>query len=182
MHFIADLWMPIAVSAVLCFIASAAIWMVGPHHKKEWARHPNEDALLPAMRGGNAGPGAYIVPMGAWQDAEAMAKAKAGVIGTLWLRPGGAGMGPMMVQQLAFFAVAAVFVAYVAHHALPAGAPYLKVHQLAGAVAFMTYGFGDAPMSIWFGRPWKSYAIGLVDALIYAVVTGGTFGWLWPNA
>jgi hypothetical protein len=29
-------------------------------------------------------------------------------------------------------------------------------------------------------RPWSVTAKNLFDGLLYALVTGGTFGWLWP--
>ena len=34
---------------------------------------------------------------------------------------------------------------------------------------------------IWFGRPWSGVFKGFGDALIYALLTGGAFGWLWPE-
>ncbi len=45
----------------------------------------------------------------------------------------------------------------------------------------MAHFLGTIPESIWFGRPWKSVGLQLIDALLYALLTGGTFGWLWPR-
>jgi hypothetical protein len=37
-------------------------------------------------------------------------------------------------------------------------------------------------MSIWYWRAWSLTAKVVFDGLIYAMLTGGTFGWLWPAA
>jgi hypothetical protein len=36
-------------------------------------------------------------------------------------------------------------------------------------------------MSIWYRRSWLLTFKTVVDGLIYALLTGGTFGWLWPH-
>jgi hypothetical protein len=35
-------------------------------------------------------------------------------------------------------------------------------------------------ISIWYRRQWGTTLRSNIDALIYALLTGGTFGWLWP--
>jgi len=45
-------------------------------------------------------------------------------------------------------------------------------------VAFVASSMALVPESIWFGRPWSMTAKNFVDALIYALLTGGVFGWL----
>ena len=47
-------------------------------------------------------------------------------------------------------------------------AAYLAVFRIAGI-----------PDSIWFGRPWSQTAKNLFDALLYSLLTGGAFGWLY---
>jgi hypothetical protein len=73
-----------------------------------------------------------------------------------------------------------LFVAYLAFHTLPSGAEYLTVFRVTGTATFMAYGLGTIPESVWFGRPWSSYFLGAFDALLYALIAGGIFGWLWP--
>lgn len=34
--------------------------------------------------------------------------------------------------------------------------------------------------SIWYKRKWSSTLKSMADGLVYALVTAGTFGWLWP--
>jgi hypothetical protein len=35
--------------------------------------------------------------------------------------------------------------------------------------------------SIWYYRAWSTTFKATVDGLIYALLTAGTFGWLWPK-
>jgi hypothetical protein len=71
--------------------------------------------------------------------------------------------------------------AYVASSALPSGTPYSRVFQLVGASAFMAYAAAIWPTSIWYGRSWKTTFKSTIDGLVYALITAGTFGWLWPR-
>ena len=73
------------------------------------------------------------------------------------------------------------FAAYVASRALPPGADSLRVLQLAGATAFIAYAGALWPLSIWYRRSWGTTIRSTIDGLIYALLTGGTFGWLWPH-
>jgi hypothetical protein len=36
-------------------------------------------------------------------------------------------------------------------------------------------------MSIWEAQEWSTTARNVFDDLVYAVLTGGMFGWLWPG-
>jgi hypothetical protein len=74
-----------------------------------------------------------------------------------------------------------VFAAYVAGRALAPGAHYLGVFRFAGAVAFAGYSLGILQFSIWYRRNWGTTMKSVFDGLIYALLTAGTFGWLWPR-
>ena len=65
--------------------------------------------------------------------------------------------------------------------ALPAGAPYLRVFQLVGATAFIGYAVALWQASIWYHRAWSTTIKSTIDGLAYALLTAGTFGWLWPR-
>jgi hypothetical protein len=69
----------------------------------------------------------------------------------------------------------------VAGRALPVGAPYLRVFQLVGATAFIAYAAALWQMSIWYRRAWSTTIKATIDGLVYALLTAGTFGWLWPR-
>ena len=186
MHFIGQLWQPILVATAFCFIASAVLWMMGPHHKGDWKAAPNQDAVIDALRKGGADAGGYMFPYADRGDKtafqESMKKWAEGPSGIMYVFPRGAmSMGRMMGQQLVFFLIVNVFLAYVGHHGQLDGQPYLRVFQVIGCVAFMTYSLGTVPESIWFGRPWRHWLTGAFDGLVYALLTAGTFGWLWPR-
>jgi hypothetical protein len=34
---------------------------------------------------------------------------------------------------------------------------------------------------VWMGRSKSVTLVGTIDALVYGLVTAGTFGWLWPK-
>ena len=61
---------------------------------------------------------------------------------------------------------------------LSADAAYVTVFRLTSTVAF-------AGFAIWQNWIWYSRSLGYtirttIDGLIYALLTGGAFGWLWP--
>lgn len=185
MQFAMELWKPILLGGAAVFLLSALVWTAMPHHKTEWARLPNEDGVGDAIRAGSPAPGLYALPyMGDMKEMgtpEGKAKMERGPIVYLTVAPNGVpAMGPMMAKSLLASIVIALFVAYVGWHTLPAGTEYLKVFRVAGTITFMTYALGSISDSIWFARPWKSFALCCADALLYGLVLGGVFGWLWP--
>jgi hypothetical protein len=52
---------------------------------------------------------------------------------------------------------------------------------VVGTAAFLAYGLGNLSNGIWRGYPWSYVIKEVVDGLIYALLTAGTFGWLWPR-
>jgi hypothetical protein len=36
--------------------------------------------------------------------------------------------------------------------------------------------------SIWYKKSWSGTLKNVFDGLVYGLVTGGVFGWLWPGA
>ncbi len=183
---ITSLWLPIVLSAVIVFIASALAWMVSPHHKNEWKGLPNEDAVRAALNAQQPAPGLYTIPFAMGGDpAKNPAVAKKlqeGPVGFLTLvRPRPMSMTPMMVQSVIYYLVVGVIVAYLTGRTLQPGTDYLHVFRVAGTTAWLAYGLGTVPDSIWFGRPWSTTLKQVLDALVYGCLTAGTFGWLWPR-
>jgi hypothetical protein len=181
-----SLWLPILLSAVFVFIVSSIIHMVLKYHNTDYRQLSNEDAVRAAIRAGSPGAGQYIIPycmdMKEMQKPEMKQKYIEGPLGLLYLRkPGPVSMGPSLSQWFVFTVVHSFFVAYVAANALGAGTPYLKVFQIVGATAFLGYAGGTVPGSIWMGKPWIVTWKEVFDALVYGLVTAGTFGWLWPR-
>ncbi len=84
-----DLWLPIVLSAVLIHVGGFVMWMVLPHHRGDWKKLPDEDAVLASLRSAGAGVGQYNFPhcdsKDAMQDPAWLAKAEAGPMGFLIL-------------------------------------------------------------------------------------------------
>jgi hypothetical protein len=90
-------------------------------------------------------------------------------------------MGKYLGQWFAFCLVISVFVAYLTGRTVSAGTEYLSVFRVAGTAAFLAYGMADPVDSIWKGQPWGVTVKHMIDGLVYALLTAGTFGWLWPR-
>ena len=183
---LAALWQPIVLSAVLVFILSAIIHMVLKYHNSDYTRLANEDAVRAAIRSGNPAPRQYIFPYAVdpkeCGTPEMQQKFIEGPVGVLYLkRPGPPTMGPVLAQWFLFNLWVSLLVAYVAARAIVPGAEYLDVFCTVAAVTFLAYAAGVLPASIWMGKPWAVTAKEMFDGLLYALVTAGTFGWLWPR-
>ncbi len=183
MEFLTTLWLPILLSAVFVFIVSSVIHMVLGYHASDYQQVPNEDQVMDKLRELNIPPGHYAVPkpnsMKDFNSPEFQAKMAKGPALIMNIRKPGGGMGSSLLQWFAFLLLVNIFVAYVASHTVNPGADYLTVHRLVGCVAFMGYGLALFQDSIWGGKSWGATWKMLFDALIYGLVTGGTFGWLW---
>jgi len=70
----------------------------------------------------------------------------------------------------------------LAVHVLAAGADHHRVFHVIALAAFLGYAMGNLPNAIWWGHPWVSTIKHMIDGLIYAILTGLAFCWLWPAA
>jgi len=184
---IAALWMPILLSAVVVFIASSIIHMAPLWHRNECPGVPDQDRLMDALRPFGLKPGEYMVPRAAsMKDCNTPAfveKMKRGpVLLMTVMRNEPMSMTRPLIQWFIYTVVIGVFAAYVSSRTLAAGAEYLAVFRVAGTTAFIAYSVGLWQQSIWYSRPWSTTAKHTFDGLIYALLTGGVFGWLWPAA
>ena len=180
------LWLPILVSAVVVFIISSVIHMALPWHKNDYPKIPNEDGVMNALRPFAVPPGDYMVPrassMKEMNSPEFKEKKNAGPVFLISVWPNGqASMFKNLIQWFIYSLVIGIFAAYVAGRALPAGAEYLQVFRFTGVTAFLGYSAALWQMSIWYNRPWSMTIKSTVDGLIYALLTAGIFGWLWPH-
>ncbi len=179
------LWLPILVSAILVFFASYAIHMVLGYHRTDFRKIPAEDAAMDALRSLNLAPGDYHAPHpdlpGYLRNPEFVAKMKRGpVVMMTVFPPGEVGMGSRLAQWFVFCLVVGLFAAYLTSRALPAGAPYMEVFRFTSTVAFVGYVLANWPNTIWYNRPWQTNLKNTIDGLVYGLLTGGAFGWLWP--
>jgi hypothetical protein len=180
------LWLPILLSAVIVFVASAIIHMGPFWHRGDYPQVPNQDKVQDALRPFAIPPGDYMLPrapnMKEMRTPEYQEKLKKGPVMVLTVMPTGPfSMARNLVQWFIFTLVVSFFAAYVASRALPPGTEYLRVFQLVGATAFVSYALALVELSIWYRRAWSLTVKALFDGLIYGLLTAGTFGWLWPH-
>ena len=90
------------------------------------------------------------------------------------------GMNRQLAMWFVYCAVVGLFAAYLTSRALPAGAPYLEVFRFAATVAFAGHALALWTESIWYRKAWGTTTRNNIDGLIYGLLTGGVFGWLWP--
>ena len=182
---LSQLWLPILLSAVAVVIGSFTC-MALPIHRHEYKRMGDQEkTVLDAIRSWGLAGGMYMLPSYDPKDRnspEAKERDAKGPWGIMTLRDKPWNMGQMMGLWVLNALIISVFVAYIAAHALPAGSPYLKVFQIVGAAAFLAYGGNALNDCIWKGRPWSTIPGALFDAIVYACLMAGIFGWKWPHA
>jgi hypothetical protein len=180
-----SLWAPILLSAALVWIASAVMWMGMPHHKKDHIGLPNEQAFMDFVKSQNIPPGNYGFPnFGSHKECntpEAKEKWKTGPIGliSVW---GKFSMGRNMFLTFLVFLVASVLIGYLGSEVLPAGAGFGKVMRVIGTAGVLTYCFSFIPNMVWFGAYMRSIVACIFDGIVYGLITGAVFAWLWPAA
>jgi hypothetical protein len=182
---LASLWLPILLSALLVFVASSVIHMLLGYHASDFAKLPNEDATMDVLR--SAPPGDYFLPYARnseeRKDPAYQEKAKRGPVGVVTIMR--VEMPRSFFRSLILWFVYAIlvstFAAYIASRALGAGTEYLEVFRFTATAAFLGYGIGVIQQSIWWGKKWSATVKTVIDGLVYGLLTGGVFGWLWPT-
>ena len=181
-----SLWLPILVSAVLVFLASSVIHMLLRYHELDWKKVPAEDEVMAALRKFQIPPGDYYMPRpdstAQMNTPEFKAKAELGpkVAFTLFA-PGPTSMPLNLAMWFLYSIVTGVFAGYVAGVVLAPGTDYITVFRITSTVAFAGYALAHWQNTIWFSRNLGTTLRNTLDGLVYALLTGGTFGWLWPD-
>jgi hypothetical protein len=181
-----SLWLPIVLSSVFVFVLSSLIHMATPWHKGDYGAVPDQDEVMDALRPFAIPPGDYMLPhpadMSEMRSQAFLDKLKRGPVAVLTVQPNGMmSVGKSMVLWFLYLVVVSLFAGYVAGRALPNGAPYLAVFRFAGVTAFVGHSLALWQMTIWYRRNLGTTLRATVDGLLYALVTAGTFGWLWPR-
>lgn len=181
-----SLWLPVLVAAALVWIASAIVWMALPHHKSDFSRVPNEDGVVDALRKLALRPGQYLSPfmpdMKNMKDPAVVKRFEDGPIAMINVRPNGVpGMGKNLIAYFAYCFLVSFVTAYVARHTLHFGAPRAIVFRLTGTVAIASYALALIPESIWMWRPWSATWKSVCDSIVYGIMTGAVFAFLWPQ-
>jgi hypothetical protein len=168
---------------VLVFVASSVIHMALRWHAADFKKFGDEDAVMSALRPFDLAPGDYAAPlpesMAHMSSPEYKAKLARGPNFALTVLAN-TSMGRNLVKWFIYCIVVSVFAGYVASRALQPGAAYMDVFQMTSTVAFIGY-----TLAIWQGWIWYSRSLGAtvrttMDGLVYALLSGGAFAWLWP--
>ena len=176
------LWLPILVSAAIVFVASMILWMTPFWHRSDHGKLPDETSVLDALV--SAKSGQYIVPCVDWGKLPPDEKGamEARPMALMYVRnPAQFNFVKGLGQYFVYAIVVAIFVAYVTGRARGAGTPSPEVFRFAGTVGFLPYGFRSVTDSIWYGKPWHVTFKEMIDGLLYGLLMGGVFGWLWPR-
>jgi hypothetical protein len=181
-----SLWLPILVSAVLVFVASSVIHMVLGYHANDLRQLPQQDQAMDALRPLGIAPGDYSLPragsLKAMKDPDYIEKLNRGPVVLMTVLPNGpVAMGKSLFLWFVYSLVVSIFAGYVASRAVPAGGDYLSVFRFAGVTAFAGYALALWQGTIWYKRSVATTLKSNLDGLIYACLTAGTFGWLWPR-
>ena len=180
-----SLWLPILLSAVLVFVVSSIIHMASPWHKSDYPKLPNEERVMDALRPLAIPPGDYMMPRPSstqeMRSPEFQEKRRRGPALVMTVFPTDSmSMTSNLVGWFIYLLVTGLFAAYIAGRALPPGSEYMSVFRFVGATAFLGYALALWQMSIWYRRAWSTTIKSTIDGLIYALLTAGVFGWLWP--
>lgn len=182
---ILSLWLPVLLSAVLVFVASSVIHMLLPYHAGDARPVPDQDKVMDTLRALRIPPGDYAIPrsssMKEMNTPEFAALLERGPVAFLTVLPNGPmaigrSLGQWFVYCLAIGAVAG----YVAGLTIGPEAEYGLVFRVVALVAFAGYALAIPQSSIWWHRNWRFTLLTMFDGVIYALLTAGTFGWLWP--
>jgi hypothetical protein len=180
-----SLWLPILLSAVFVFIVSSVIHMVLKYHSNDYSPVPKEAEVMDALRPFNIPPGNYNIPrassMKEMNTPAYQEKLKKGPVAMLTVIANGpVKMGAALIQWFVFCVVVGIFAGYVAGIKLAPGAAYIEVFRITSVVAFCSYALGLWSYKIWYYFGTSATIKSTIDGLIFGLVTGGTFGWLWP--
>jgi ABC-type transport system involved in multi-copper enzyme maturation permease subunit len=131
-------------------------------------------------------PGDYMVPRPSssaeMKSPEFIEKVKQGPVLVLTvMRNEMTPMGRNLGLWFIYIVVVSFISAYVASRAVGVGPEYLAVFRFVGVTAFCCYALALWQLSIWYARAWSMTIKSSIDGLVYALLTAGTFGWLWPG-
>jgi hypothetical protein len=180
------LWLPILLSAVAVFILSSIIHMVLRYHSNDYKSLPSEKQIMDDLRKYNIPPGDYHFPhpqsMKDMKSPEFIEKMKQGPVGMMTImKRTSPGMAKELIMWFIYAIIVGIFAAYIVSRRVDPGEDYLTVFRFVAVTAFAGYSLALLQNSIWYGRSWSVTFKSMFDGLIYALVTAGFFGWLWPG-
>src|ERR1700676_5703213 len=119
------LLLPIALSAVVVFIASSIMHMLLPYHRSDYQQLPDEERVLPVLRAAGLKRGLYIFPFTTHKDMKSPAvieKYNQGPVGMMTIAPNGPPVMPKFLGLwFGYCLLVAFFVAYLTAHTVAPG-------------------------------------------------------------
>ncbi len=181
---ITELWLPILVSGVLVFFASALIWIVLPHHKADIKTLENEEDFDAAIQSLGIKPGFYMYPGCHGKDIKSeafQARYKSGPWGTINVLGSMPNYGANLLKTfLAYLAITAM-AGYLAGIGLAPGADYMEVFRVVGTAGILGFCMGGLANDFFTGKPTRFLITCFLDGVVFALLTAGVFAWLWPE-
>ena len=180
-----SLWMPIVVAAVLVFLMSSVIHMFLTYHRSDFSPVSDENGVMDALRPFGLPPGEYVVPHAgspaAMKSDEYQGKVNTGPVFFMTVFPNGMfNMGKSLMLWFVYSLVVGVFCALVAGTTIGPGADYRVVFHIVALTAFAGYVLAGWQNTVWYNRKVSTSLKNSFDGALYALLTAGAFGWLWP--
>jgi hypothetical protein len=187
MELFLSLWLPVLLSAAAVWIVATLFGMPFLHHKNDFIglEPQQESALLEYLRTSGIKPGNYLFPDFRTREAMESEKVKRalseGPVGHLCLWRPPLSMGGKLAATFLVYLVVSTLIAYLASVALPKAAGFARVFQVVGTAGVLAYCFAFLPSAIWFGAYRRTMVAGIVDGIIFGLITGAIFAWRWPQ-
>jgi len=186
MNALISLWLPILVSAVLVFLASSVSHTLLPFHKADYGKLPGETEAMDLFRRLGVTPGDYYFPRPDSRkdlaDPAFRERYKKGPVGVLTMMPnGGHPMARTFLLWFLYCIAVSAFAAFLATRGAAPGASRRAVFILVAAAAAGGYVLGLWQNSIWYGKSWATTSRSTIDGVVYGLLTGAAFVWLWPR-
>ena len=177
------LWLPVLLSAALVVSMSYLLHRLLNYHLRDYDRLANEEEILEALDRLGVPPGNYPMPLPATRremmSPAFIAKRERGPIWLNVMRP--FSLRTVLLQWFAYALAAGVLTAVLTASAHDAGTDPGEVARFAGMIAFTGHSLALWQRSIWYQTKWSRTLRSTFDGLVYGVLTGATFGWLWPE-
>ena len=186
MTWLTTLWLPILLSALFVFVASSVIHMALPWHKNDYRSVPDEQKVSDALRPFAIPPGDYMMPRPTSRDdfksPEFVARLQQGPNMLLTVLPNESWkIGATLGQWFVYCLVVSCFAAIVATAGLGGRFEVHAAFHFTAITAFIGYSVALWQEAIWSHRSVKTTFKSTIDGLIYGLITGATFMWLWPR-
>lgn len=185
MEMLTALWIPILISAVAVWITSAIAWMALGHHNKDFKSLPTEAEreLKAWVKKHNVESGVYGYPNfhesknRPKEEMAALMKEPMGMLRVWALK----GMAKPMIYGFLFMIFICVLIGYLGYVALPRGTEFMQVFRVLGTAGVLAHCCGGVIGNMWFQESKRAMVLNFIDGVVYGLITGAVFAWLWPK-